>query len=94
MANIRQVTVNNVTYDIADDWTSASTVANGEVSFSGLDDTQGWGYFPEIWVDGNSTNLNPKATLKTITGAGTANMSVTYDTDADSGSSCRLRIEK
>ena len=77
-----------------DGWTATSQVANGEVSFSGLDDTQGWGYFPCFWVDGNSTNLNPVATIKTITGAGTASMSVTYETDADNGASCKLRIEK
>ena len=77
-----------------DGWTSASTVANGSVSFSGLDDTQGWSYHPVFWVDGNSTNLNPTAELSTISGTGTSSMSVTYTTDADNGASCKLRIEK
>lgn len=80
--------------DSLDGWTAASQVANGEVSFSGLDDTQGWGYDPRIWVDNNSTNLNPYCKIKTITGAGTANMSITYDTDADNGAYVRLRIIK
>ena len=75
-------------------WTPASQVATGQVSFSGLDDTQGWGYVPYGWVDGNSTNKNPVFTINSISGANTNNMSVTYDTDADNGSNCKLRIAK
>ena len=80
--------------NLLDEWTSAEQVANGQVTFTGLDDTKGWAYIPTFWVDDNSTNKNPKATINTVSGAGTSSMSVTYDTDADSGSDCRLRIEK
>lgn len=77
-----------------DSWTTASTVSNGSVSFSGLDDTQGWGYVPHFYIDDNSTNLNPTCEVNTISGSGTASMSITYTTDADTGVSCKLRIEK
>lgn len=90
----RELTDNKADSSDLDGWTAASTVANGSVSFSGLDDTQGWSYHPVFWVDGNSTNLNPTAELSTISGAGTSSMSVTYTTDADNGASCKLRIEK
>lgn len=80
--------------DSLDTWTATSQVANEQVTFTGLDDTQGWGYDPRIWIDDNSTNLNPYCRINTITGAGTANMSITYDTDADNGAYVRLRIIK
>jgi len=78
-----------------DNWTASATVASdGTVTFSGLDDTHGWGYKPYCVVNGSSTNLNPSAELTTITGAGTSNMSLTYETDADSGATVYLRILK
>lgn len=80
--------------DSLDGWTATSQVANEQVTFTGLDDTQGWGYDPRIWIDDNSTNLNPYCKINSITGAGTANMSITYDTDADNGAYVRLRIIK
>lgn len=80
--------------DSLDGWTATAQVANGEVTFSGLDDTQGWGYDPRIWVDNNSTNLNPYCRINSMTGAGTASMSITYDTDADNGAYVKLRILK
>ena len=83
------------TINIVDDaWTATATVANGQVLFSGLDDTNGWGYTPYFNITTASTNKNPSATISSISGTGTANMSITYDTDADSGASCKLRIEK
>ena len=90
----RELTDNKADTSDLDEWTSASTVANGSVSFSGLDDTVGWSYRPTFWVDDNSTNLNPTAELSAISGAGTMSMSVTYTTDADNGTSCKLRIQK
>ena len=80
---------------VTDSWTSASVVASdGTVTFSGLDDTQGWAYEPYFYVDGNSVELNPTAQIQTISGAGTANMSIIYETTADHGSSAQLRIIK
>lgn len=94
MANLRTITVNNVTYDVADAWTSSAQVSSGQVTFTGLDDTQGWGYDPHVWIDDNSTNINPYVKLNSMTGAGTSNMSATYDTDADEGAYVKLRILK
>lgn len=77
-----------------DGWTTATQVSSGTFSFSGLDDTQGWSYNPEFWVDDNSTELNPTAQLTAVSGAGTSSMTVTYSTNADNGADVRLRIEK
>lgn len=77
-----------------DGWTSPQTESSGQVTFTGLDDTQGWGYYPWFYVDGATTNKNPSATINTITGAGTSNMTVVYDVVCDAGSTVYLRIEK
>lgn len=77
-----------------DDWTSTTTVSSGTFTFSGLDDTHGWGYKPFVDVDGNSTQKNPTSQISSISGAGTSNMTVNYTTDADNGASVKLRIIK
>ena len=77
-----------------DEWTTAATVSSGSVTFTGLDDTLGYAYEPYFEVDGNSTELNPTAELTTISGAGSVNMTLIYTTNADAGSSCKLRIIK
>lgn len=79
---------------VTDEWTATATVSSGQVSFSGLDDTQGWAYRPYINVTTASTNKNPTAQVSTLSGTGTASMSVTYTTDADEGASVKLRIIK
>lgn len=73
---------------------TTATVSSGSFSFSGLDDTQGWAYKPYVSITGNSTNKNPTAQISSISGAGTASMSVTYSTDADNGATVKLRIIK
>lgn len=73
---------------------TTATVSSGGFTFSGLDDTKGWGFEPFVQVTGSSTNKNPSAQLSTITGAGTSSMSLTYTTDADNGASVKLRILK
>jgi len=79
----------------SDEWyDTTATVSSGGFTFTGLDDTQGWGFEPFVQVDGNSTNKNPTAELSTITGAGTSSMSLTYTTDADNGATVKLRILK
>ena len=89
-----QSTNANVDLD-TDEWVSSTTtVSSGGFSFSGLDDTQGYAYKPFVWVDGNSTNLNPTAQISAISGAGTASMTLTYTTDADEGATVALRIIK
>ena len=80
--------------DSKDKWSAEATVSNGSVTFSGLDDTQGWAYDPYGWIDGNSVELNPSFTLTTISGAGTSNMTLIFSTNADSGSRAILRIIK
>ena len=86
----------NVTANIATDEFSGTTttVSSGTFSFSGLDDTKGYAFKPYIYVDGNSTNKNPTAQIASISGAGTASMSVSYTTDADNGATVKLRIIK
>ena len=80
---------------ITDKWhTIAATVSNGQVSFSGIDDTANNGYEVFVEITSSSTNKKPYATLNTISGEGTYNMTLVYDTDADNGATARLRIIK
>lgn len=94
MANLRTITVNSVTYDVADAWTSEEEVTDGYVMFNYLEDTKGWGYEPYFNITSNSVNKNPSATIQTINYSGTHNMSILYETDADDGTYVKLRIIK
>ena len=87
-------TASSATVNIDTDmWKSGSTtVSNGQFTFSGLDDTQGWGYTPYVNITDSSTEKSPYAKILTLTGAGTSNMSVTYETNADNGATVKLRI--
>lgn len=60
-------------------------------TFTGIDDTNNNGYKPFIQITDSSTNKNPTAQISSLSGAGTANMSITYSTDADVGSVVKLR---
>ena len=62
-----------------------ASVANNAVTFTGINDTGTYGYDVFVDITGNSTNKSPYAKLTSISGAGTSNMSLTYETDADSG---------
>ena len=78
-----------------DEWhTITGTVSSGQVSFNGIDDTGNNGYEVFFDITSSSTNKNPTATLKTISGEGTYTMSLTFETDADNGSTAKLRIIK
>ena len=78
--------VSNVTANIiTDDWVKVASVSSGSVTFSGIDDTGNYGYEVFFEITSSSTNKNPSAQLSTISGEGTANMSLTYTTDADNG---------
>lgn len=84
---------------VTDQWLGGDTptttpVSSGQFMFSGLDDTKGYAFEPYVEVSGASANKNPVATINTITGAGTASMSIIYDTDADNGAGVKLRIIK
>lgn len=80
---------------ITDKWhTMTATVTNGQISFSGIDDHANNGYEVFIEITSSSTNKNPTATVNSISGEGTYTMSITYDTDADSGATAKLRIIK
>ena len=77
-----------------DSWFSTTaTVSSGQVSFSGLDDTQGWSYKPYFNVT-SATDKSPLATVSNVVNPGTSSMSITYKTDAANGTSCKLRIIK
>jgi len=87
----------NATIDIdTDEWFATSgTVSSGSVSFSGVDDSAGTnGYELYINVTSSSTNKNPSAQISTISGEGTASMSISFTTDADNGATAKLRIIK
>ena len=77
-----------------DAWSPTSTVSNGAISFSGIDDTNNNGYKLYIDVSSSSTELNPTGEITSISGTGTSNMSITFSTNADSGASGKLRILK
>lgn len=77
-----------------DEWTEYQTVSSGAVTFTGLDDTQGYGYEPYVEVTDSSTNKNPSMQISTMSGSGTASMSIAFTTDADEGAKVWLRILK
>ena len=78
-----------------DEWTGIQSVSSGSVTFSGIDDSAGTnGYETYCDVTSSSTNKNPSFQVSNISGAGTANMSITYTTDADNGAHVKLRIIK
>ena len=78
-----------------DAWTATETVSSGSVSFSGIDDSAGTnGYEPFPNITSSSTNKNPTFQISSISGTGTASMSVTFTTDADNGTNVKLRILK
>lgn len=76
---------------VTDDWVATGTVSSGSVSFSGIDDSGNYGYKPFAEVTASSTNKNPSAQISTLSGTGTSSMSVTYTTDADNGTTVKLR---
>ena len=76
---------------VTDDWVATGTVSSGSVSFSGIDDSGNYGYKPYAEVTASSTNKNPSAQISTLSGTGTSSMSVTYTTDADDGTTVKLR---
>lgn len=81
--------------DEQDSWSSAQTVSNSTVTFTGIDDSAGTnGYELFVNVTASSTNKNPSAEISSISGAGTSSMSITFTTDADEGASAKLRIIK
>ena len=76
-----------------DEWTGFEVAVGGEVTFSGLNDTAPYNtaYKPYYYT---TSAQNYYAKLKTVTGESTSNMSLTYTTDAPSGTSFKLRIIK
>lgn len=94
MANIRKITVNNVTYDVADDWVKTVSVASGTpntISFVGINDLDSYGYDVYIDVTSSSTVKAPYAKLVNTSGNGTSFMTMIFETDADVGSTAKLR---
>lgn len=77
---------------VLDDWAATATVASdGTVTFTGVNDTNNDGYSVFVQVTSSSVNKSPYAKLTTLSGEGTSSMSLTYETDADSGATAKLR---
>ena len=72
---------------------ATGTVTGGYVLFTGIDDSVNRVYQLVVSVGDNSVNLNPSSRLTAIANAGSNNMSCTYWTDADEGSTAYLYIE-
>lgn len=64
---------------------ATASVSSGSVTFTGVDDTTNGGYDVYFDITSSSTNKNPYAKLTTVSGEGTASMTLVYDTDADNG---------
>ena len=64
---------------------ATASVTSGSVTFTGVDDTTNGGYDVYFDITSSSTNKNPYAKLNTVSGEGTASMTLVYDTDADNG---------
>lgn len=98
--NVQTFTANQATNAtaniITDECHSATgTVSSGLVAFSGVDDSAGTnGYELFVNVTSSSTNKNPSAQISSISGEGTASMSIAFSTDADNGATAKLRIVK
>lgn len=88
-SNVQTFTANQSTNATANILTGAfiktASVANNAVTFTGINDSGTYGYDVFFNITGSSTNKSPYAKLTSISGAGTSNMSLTYETDADSG---------
>lgn len=77
---------------VTDDWAATATVASdGTITFTGVNDTNNDGYSVFVQVTSSSVNKAPYAKLTTLSGEGTSSMSLTYETDADSGATAKLR---
>lgn len=77
---------------VLDDWAATATVASdGTITFTGVNDTNNDGYAVFVQVTSSSVNKAPYAKLTTLSGEGTSSMSLTYETDADSGATAKLR---
>ena len=64
---------------------ATASVSSGSITFTGIDDTTTGRYEVSFDVSSSSTNKNPYAKLTTISGEGTSNMTLVYQTDADNG---------
>ena len=72
------------------EWKSGQ-VSSGEVTFTGIDDDPDVALYVYFVT---TTAVNYYAKLKTVTGANTSSMSVTYTTDAPNGTYAKLLIIK
>lgn len=64
---------------------ATASVSSGSITFSGVDDTDNGAYDVYVDVTSSSTNKSPYAKLSSVSGEGTASMTLVYDTDADNG---------
>ena len=78
----------------SDEWVATSYVnSSGGIGMTGINDSISGTHGYEVYfnITSSSVNKNPYARLSTITGEGTSNMTVSYETDADSGTEVKLR---
>lgn len=79
----------NVTANIVTgEYIKTASVSSGSVTFTGVDDSVnsgGCGYDVFFDITSSSTNKSPYAKLTSISGEGTSNCTLTYETDADDG---------
>lgn len=90
--NVNTFTANassNVTANIVTgEYIKTASVSSGSVTFTGVDDSVnsgGCGYDVFFDITSSSTNKSPYAKLTSISGEGTSNCTLTYQTDADDG---------
>ena len=90
--NVNTFTANassNVTANIVTgEYIKTASVSSGSVTFTGVDDSVnsgGCGYDVFFDITSSSTNKSPYAKLTSISGEGTNNCTLTYQTDADDG---------
>lgn len=71
---------------VTGEFIKTASVSSGTVTFTGVDDTGGTkGYDVFFDITSSSTNKSPYAKLTSISGEGTSNCTLTYQTDADDG---------
>ena len=73
---------------VTGEFIKTASVSSGSVTFTGVDDSVnsgGCGYDVFFDVTSSSTNKSPYAKLTSISGEGTSNCTLTYQTDADDG---------
>lgn len=98
--SVKTTTVNTVEQaltavnDSLDEFLTTVAIVSGGTFQLTVDDTHGWGYKPWFALTSTTTNKNPTARLTSAAGVGTVTCVLTYSTDADDGTTVRMRRYK